>query len=78
MGYKRGFYLTKKKKKEFDFAYRKIKELNSYIINSEIEKEILIKNENWEEVIGHEKYIFELKLQLYEYGQKGYDISYGT
>ena len=70
--------MTKKRKKEFDFVYEKIKELNGYILNLEIEKETLIKNEKWDEVIAKEKYICELKIDLYNYGKKGYDIEYGA
>jgi len=78
MGYKRGYYMTKKKKRKFNFDYNRIKWINNCIINLEAEKETLIKNEKWDEVEAKEKYIYKLKNELYQYGKAGYDIFYGA
>ncbi len=76
MGHKRGFYMTKKRKDEFNFIYTKIKELNRYIWADEFQLEIYIRDEKWDEAIALQENICKNKKRLYEYGKEGWDISY--
>ena len=76
MGYKRGFYLTKKRKKELDFVYNEIKKLNDYIWADEIQLGFYKKYEKWDEAIEVEKRICKRKIELLEYAKQGYNIEY--
>jgi hypothetical protein len=71
-------YITKRRKSEFKSAYEKIGQLNQYISSYEIEIDVHIKNSNFEEAIGKQKIVNEMKIELLEMGKLGWDIDYRT
>ena len=69
-------YKTKKRKKEFEDAYRKIGSLNRHIENLKIERDCFIENDAFDEAIDRQKLINEFMIELLKMGKGGWDISY--
>ena len=69
-------YRTKRKYKEFRYAYMRIGDLNKSIENRRVELECFIKNEAWDEAIATQENINSAEIELLTLAAQGWDASY--